>query len=138
MANFYLDEGIAESLVARLTSAERDVLSTRDAGNKGQSDPRQLAFARQTGRVTITSDGRHFAALHETLVLWAGFWGIARSLVHPGILIVPNGNEIAVDQLVQIVTEVIARYPDLRGRCFAWSARTGWLELFAEEGTTTA
>jgi hypothetical protein len=130
MASWYLDEGNAEDLGARLRTLGHDATTTREAGNKGLSDTRQLVVARSVDHLLATCNGRDFAALHGTLVTWANLWGVARETAHPGILIVPNGNEIRVDQLATILDEHVDRYPVLRGRCFAFRRRDGWNELF--------
>ena len=64
MANYYLDEHVGDVFVPPLTTLGHDVLSTRDAGNKGLSDPRQLLFAGHHARVMVTFNTRHFTLLH--------------------------------------------------------------------------
>ena len=53
MAFYYLDEHVDETLVPLLADLGHDVLSTRQTGNKGLTDPRQLQFARRHGRVMV-------------------------------------------------------------------------------------
>jgi hypothetical protein len=128
-ASIDLDEGIAESLAERLDDIGHGTLSTRQAGNKGQTDPQQLAFAREAGRILVTCNGRDLAALHETLVIWAAFWDVPCESTHPGILIVPNGNEIGVEELAVAIADMLGRHSDLGSHCFAYRRRDGWHEV---------
>jgi len=53
---FYLDEHIPKGVVEGLRRRGIDVLTVQEAGRSGDSDERQLAFAKKEGRVLVTFD----------------------------------------------------------------------------------
>ncbi len=53
---FYLDEHIPKGVLEGLRRRGIDVLTAQEAGRSGDSDERQLAFAKKEGRVLVTFD----------------------------------------------------------------------------------
>lgn len=53
---FYLDEHIPAAVAEGLRRRGVDSLTVQEAGRSGLSDPEQLAFARNAGRVIVTMD----------------------------------------------------------------------------------
>lgn len=74
---FYLDEHIAQSVVAGLERRGVDAITTDEAGIRGASDEEQLAHATQQQRVIVTKDD-DFLRLH------------AQGVQHNGIVFVPG------------------------------------------------
>ena len=126
MASFYLDEHVGEAFVPPLAALGHDALSTRDAGNKGLSDPRQLLFAIRHGRIMVTFNSRHFAMLHEMLVLSATRDARPRTSLHAGIALLPSSSRVAPDLLIAALDELPRFAADFANRCFRWIPATGW------------
>jgi predicted nuclease of predicted toxin-antitoxin system len=68
---FYLDENIDNDVAKALRGRGIDVLTTAEAGNAGQTDPTQLAFARRERSVIVTQD-EDFLILDSQQVPHAG------------------------------------------------------------------
>jgi hypothetical protein len=78
---FYFDEDFAHD--DRVDAARRaliDVLTPSAAGMLGRADDEQLSFAASLGRMIVTHNQGHFAALHTAFM--------ATGLHHSGICIV--------------------------------------------------
>jgi predicted nuclease of predicted toxin-antitoxin system len=67
----HLDEHIDPAVASGLRRRGFDVTTTVEVGLEGATDEEQLAFARDDGRVLVTSD-RHFLKLHAAGVPHAG------------------------------------------------------------------
>jgi predicted nuclease of predicted toxin-antitoxin system len=80
----YLDEDV-DVLVAELLRARGySVTTTRDAGQLGNTDAEQLAYAIQAGRAILTHNRLHFEALgREYLVAGQTHFGILLANRHP-------------------------------------------------------
>src|SRR5258708_30301487 len=67
MAAIYLDEDFPITTAIVLRQLGHDVLTARDAGeaNLSYGDERVLDYARQTGRVVVTHNRKHFLRLHN-------------------------------------------------------------------------
>jgi hypothetical protein len=65
-AKFFTDEDVYAAVVPALRKAGLDAVSTPEAGRLGASDESQLAWAAGEGRVLLTFNVAHFAALHAT------------------------------------------------------------------------
>jgi len=63
-ARFFTDEDVYAAVAAGLRKAGWDAQSTPEAGRLGESDESQLDFAAADGRVVVTFNVAHFAALH--------------------------------------------------------------------------
>lgn len=61
---FLTDEDVYGAVAVALRRAKVDVLSTPEAGRRGESDESQLAWAATEGRVLVTFNVAHFANLH--------------------------------------------------------------------------
>jgi hypothetical protein len=64
---FLTDEDVYGAVAPALRGGGLDAVSTPETGRLGQSDESQLAFAADEGRVLVTFNVAHFAALHS---LW--------------------------------------------------------------------
>ncbi len=62
----FTDEDVYAAVAPALRKAGLDALSTPEARRLGESDNAQLAFAAGQGRVLVTFNVAHFAALHDT------------------------------------------------------------------------
>jgi uncharacterized protein with PIN domain len=67
----HLDEHIDPAVASGLRRRGFDATATGEVGLQGASDEDQLAFARDEGRVLVTSD-RHFLKLHADGLSHAG------------------------------------------------------------------
>ena len=63
-ARFFTDEDVYAAVATALRKAGLDSVSTPEAGRIGEGDESQLAFAAAQGRVLVTFNVAHFAALH--------------------------------------------------------------------------
>ena len=68
-AKFFTDEDIYAAIAPALRKAALDAVSTSEAGRLGESDESQLAWATAQGRVLVSFNVAHFAALHAA---WMG------------------------------------------------------------------
>jgi hypothetical protein len=125
----YADEDPTEELTVRLHADGHAAISVREMGHKGRTDPWQLAYAARERRILITCNYKHFEMLHEAWTSWSAEWEIAARVPHSGILVIPNGREISIDKMVEIVREILAQESDLNNRYFRWRHSTGWQEL---------
>lgn len=125
----YIDEDPSEQLAVLLRADRDDAVTTRERGHKGRTDPWQLAFAARQQRIFVTCNFKDFEMLHEAWLSWSHEWGIRGSVAHPGILILPNGRELLVDQMQSIVRELMDREASLHNRFFRWRRLTGWQDL---------
>ena len=66
MAKIYTNENFPQRVVEALRQLGHDVLTTKESGKAGQaiSDKDVLTFAKETGRVLVTFNRRHFVRLH--------------------------------------------------------------------------
>jgi hypothetical protein len=67
-----------------------------------------------------------FVMLHEAWLLWSHAWGVQQATGHSGILIIPNGSEVGIDQMVLIIHEMAQRSDILSNTLFRWREVTGW------------
>jgi hypothetical protein len=116
-------------LVRPLIAAGHDALATRQAGNHGLADPRQLLFARHHGRIMVTFNDVDYAMLHETLVLWAARGTQSGTPLHAGIALLPSSSRVAPDQLVAALDQLPRFAADFANRCFRWIPATGWEDV---------
>ncbi len=127
VARFYLDENVSNELRHFLTASGNDVLSTDAAGRKGDSDVRQLVFATQQGRITITHNRAHFSLVHEAWVAFGKVWGLARPFDHPGILVLPQPPQmrtpIAASEIDRLAFAGLES-----SRIWVWRPDMGWSE----------
>lgn len=63
---FFTDEDIYAVVAPALRQAGFDAVSTPESGRMGETDELQLAWAAEQGRVLVTFNVAHFAALHST------------------------------------------------------------------------
>ena len=88
--NLYFDEDVSVILADMLRPHGFDVLTTRDAGNLGNSDEAQLQFSAATNRTLLTHNRRDFERLHTQ--------ALQEQFPHCGIFIVnrhPSDWELA-------------------------------------------
>jgi hypothetical protein len=74
MANLYADENFTYSVVEHLRLLGHDVLTVREAGQQGGTDPYVLAFATAAGRAVLTFNRRHFIRLHSQVSSHGGIF----------------------------------------------------------------
>jgi predicted nuclease of predicted toxin-antitoxin system len=100
-AALYLDEDVS-GLVARLVRGRGyDVLTVREAGQAGKSDPEQLAFATGDGRTIVTHNRRDFEPLASEYAV--------RGQNHHGIIIAVRRSPYELAQLlVNILDQLTA------------------------------
>jgi hypothetical protein len=134
--SLYADEDPSQDLAPRLTDIGHTAASTNGLGFNGRSDPWQLAYAARERRIFVTCNYKHFEMLHEAWTYWLSEWGIAAQVPHTGILVIPNGSDISLDQMVAIVAEILEKESKLDNRMFRWRPSTGWLELFPGRQST--
>jgi hypothetical protein len=81
MANirFFTDEDVYEAVATALRRTRIDACSTPEVGRSGQSDQSQLEWASAEGRVMVTFNVAHFAALHA---IW-----LRQGRHHSGIIV---------------------------------------------------
>jgi hypothetical protein len=123
---FYVDEDASEDVVPGLRNLGYDVTSTRELGHKGWKDPRQLAFAARDQRTLVTCNAQDFVMLHEAWLLWSQEWDVRQANGHAGILIIPNGSEASIDQMIEVIHEMAQRRVVLSNTLFRWRDVTGW------------
>lgn len=81
---FFTDEDVYGSVAPALRRAGIDAFSTPDAGRAGESDESQLLWSASQGRVLVTFNVAHFAAMHAAwLIAGRGHAGIAVSSQRP-------------------------------------------------------
>jgi hypothetical protein len=129
VARFYLDEHVGETLVPLLTALGHDALSTRHAGNKGLTDPRQLRYASHHDRIMVTFNDVDYAMLHESLVLWSAEGSDSASRLHSGIALLPSSSRTPQAQLIPALDELPRITERTADRCFRWIPATGWDEV---------
>lgn len=76
---FFTDEDVFASVARALRRAGIDATSAPELGRLGESDGEQLTFAAIQGRVLVTFNVAHFAALHATC--------LAQGVHHAGIVV---------------------------------------------------
>lgn len=86
MIRFHLDENVAPALAAGLRRHGIDVTTSQQVRLLTASDPTQLAFARDSGRVLVTHDGDHLR-LHALGVRHAGIAYCRQGKLNLGALI---------------------------------------------------
>lgn len=118
---FYVAEDPHQRLAGELRPLGIDALATVEAGNKGWSDPRQLAFATDGARILITCNRNDFELLHEALVLWSRRPGHKGIQSHAGILFIPSGNLLRLPEAAKVIAEFARRSEadDMDDRLFA-------------------
>ncbi|MBI2481941.1 MAG: DUF5615 family PIN-like protein [Planctomycetia bacterium] len=62
----FTDEDVYAAVAPALRKANLDAVSTPETGRLGETDESQLTFAADEGRVLVTFNVAHFAALHAT------------------------------------------------------------------------
>lgn len=75
----FTDEDVHAAVAPALRKSGLDAVSTPEAGRLGESDESQLIFAAGEGRVLVTFNVAHFAALHAA-------W-MQRARHHEGIIV---------------------------------------------------
>jgi len=89
---FYTDENIPAAVIDHLRRRGVTVITYRDAGMIGATDPAHLAYASEQGCVLLTRDD-DFLRLHED-------WLLAR-LSHSGIVFVPSARRMSVEDVAR-------------------------------------
>ena len=98
----YLDDDLDSNVLIRLLrQAGHDVLSPRDAGNRGVTDLEHLQYATSHQLILLTANAGDFIDLHYD-------W-IARKETHPGILIVYKENNPVRDMSFQQISRAVTR-----------------------------
>ena len=90
MIRLYLDEDVPEAVALALRLRGFDVLTTREADNKGLTDRQQLDFASSVGRVFLSHNVADFARLHLKCV--------KKGIDHYGIIV---SHQVPIGMLVK-------------------------------------
>jgi predicted nuclease of predicted toxin-antitoxin system len=100
---FYTDQHLPQPVVEGLRRRGVDVVTAQEAGRCGDSDPVQLAFANQEGRVMVTFD-TDFIALHRA------------GAKHAGIAWCP-ATKYSIGELIQVLVllHAVMSSDDMRG-----------------------
>lgn len=103
MARLYANENFPQQAVEALRQLGHDVLTTMDSGNAGQAipDAAVLAFAKETSRVVMTFNRKHFIRLHD------------EQPDHSGIVVCTF--DVDFESLAQRVHDALAAQPDMAG-----------------------
>jgi predicted nuclease of predicted toxin-antitoxin system len=104
----YFDEDMSVTLAARLRKAGWDVLTTRQAGHRGEPDEQQLQHATAEGRVLVTRNIQHFTDLHRR--------ALEEGRHHHGIIICfwrPSAEATFAKLVDRLETVVPTAWPDL-------------------------
>lgn len=100
-ARLYLDEDMDVLIAELLRVREHDVITVRDAGRTGLSDPDQLAFATSERRTMVTHNRRDYAALAQSYV--------TAGLEHHGMILAVRRSPYDVAQrLLNLLNRVTA------------------------------
>jgi predicted nuclease of predicted toxin-antitoxin system len=110
-----LDEDSQGRLFVRLLKASGfDLETVSDADLTGKPDADVLAYARASGRVLLTRNGKDFLELH------------AADDNHPGILIeyqdADPGKNMTMPQIVEAITKIASSGWDISGQCVGINA----------------
>jgi hypothetical protein len=130
MRSAYVDEDVSNRAGELLPDLGHDSLRTDEAGNKGQSDVRQLVYAVTNRRLLITCNRRDFEPLHEAWLACARLWSVSGRL-HDGILIVPNGREIDPAPLAAAINAFLRSVDSTENRLFVMDRAGSWSEWLA-------
>ncbi|MBI3584030.1 MAG: DUF5615 family PIN-like protein [Nitrospinae bacterium] len=99
MIKLYLDEDVHEDIAMALRLRGYDIETTREAGNKGLSDIKQLIYATKKDRVIISFNISDFNRLHSEF--------IKKGIKHSGIILskqLPIG--IVVKALLKLLSKI--------------------------------
>ncbi len=96
LMRLYFDEDASEYAVIRnLRARGVDVTSAVEEGRNGFSDPEQLAFATEQGRVICTSNLADFISLHT------GY--MSQGKLHPGIILIHQQRFSVGQQILRLL-----------------------------------
>ena len=123
----YVDEDVSKAGSRLLSDLGHDSIHTEELGNKGQTDVQQLVFAVTHHRLFITANRRDFEQMHEAWLACAQLWGVTGRL-HDGILIVPNGREMAPQPLAQAIDAFLRSGIETENRLFRMDRSGNWHE----------
>ncbi len=128
MARFYIDEDVARAVAVALFDRGHYMVSTDEMGLKGQSDSKQLRWATSERRILVTCNRRDFELLHEALVVWMVPERAPDTLIHAGILAIPNvGGRVAHNQ-ADAIDEFIVAVSDARNHLFRLHSNGTWTQ----------
>jgi hypothetical protein len=128
VADFYLDENVAERLADELRSLGHDAASTTQLGNKGRSDPRQLDVAMDLNRILVTHNEADFVMLHEAWQAWSVRWGVVGIALHPGILVIPQNLRLSVAQMATAIDSLLVVERAIANRLLILQRSGNWFE----------
>ena len=126
MAHFYLDEDIPHPVGDMLARRGHDFVHTYDVGNRSLTDPQQLLFAANAGRIIVTFNRRDFAILHQ---FWTALnaWGqLARQ--HSGIL--TTWGQVSTGQWADLIDDFVGQGRNLDNQMWAWQRQQGYWQNF--------
>jgi len=96
MLKLYLDENVPEAVGLALKLRGYDVLTTLEAGNKGNSDRSQLEYASSQKRVIFTFNVKDFVNLHLQL--------ISEGKSHKGIIV---SKQVPIKKIIEGLIKLI-------------------------------
>jgi hypothetical protein len=126
VADFSFDENVSEDTAHALSELGHDVLTTRQAGNKGLDDVRQLTLAVRLGRIFVTYNRRDFLLLHRAWRLWSHEWGVSGHARHNRILILVQPPRLAPDRAAFLLDRFVADQGAIANHVFAWQPAGEW------------
>jgi hypothetical protein len=97
------------------------ITTANELGLAEAMDGMQLLTAARRGWLLVTHDQTHYHVLHDAWFRWGAAWGVPRS--HGGIVILPHGSPVVVEQLL---AGFLAAFADFADRLFDWRPATGW------------
>lgn len=98
MIKLYLDEDVPEAVALALRLRGFDVLTTREADNKGLTDRQQLDFASSVGRMLLSHNIADFASLHLECV--------QKGVDHHGIIV---SRQVTIGMLVKGLSRLLSQ-----------------------------
>jgi hypothetical protein len=94
----YLDEDVPEAVALALRLRGFNVLTTREADNKGLTDRQQLGFASSVGRILFSHNIADFARLHLE--------HIEKGVDHHGIIL---SRQVPIGMLVKGLSRLLSQ-----------------------------
>ena len=128
MARFYLDENVAEALVAALGQLKHEAVSTTQMGRNGARDPQQLNTAVDLDRILVTHNEADFRLLHEAWRSWSSRWGVTTSANHPGILVLPQIVGLSVPAMAVELHALVTTQDSVANQLLIRSRSGAWVE----------
>jgi hypothetical protein len=128
VSRFYLDHNVADRVGQELAALGHQVAYARRLGLAGATDATHLLTAMRHGAVLVTND-QDFLALHAAWLEWPLAWGIAPAPVHPGILLIKQGQMGGAVLAARTINTHVAGSPVLSNTLWLWTLSGRWISL---------